>query len=175
MSDTSILARGRYINLKIRDDWEFASRKHESGVAVIIAVTSDNELLLVEQFRVPVEADVIELPAGLIGDETAFEGESPEQAAERELLEETGFQATSFRPLLRCPITAGLSDEIAIFFIASGLQQVHAGGGDHSESIVVHKVPLTEADAWLEQQLADGKMVDPKIYTALYFIQRELE
>ena len=175
LTDTSIFARGRYINLKIRDDWEFASRKHQSGVAVIIAVTGDNELLLVEQFRVPVDANVIELPAGLIGDEAAFKDESPEQAAERELLEETGYQAKRFRPILRCPTTAGLSDEIAIFFIAGDLQKIHAGGGDESESIEVHRVPLTDAGTWLDRQLAAGKMVDPKIYTALYFLHNDGE
>jgi len=162
---------GRYISLVELDDWEFASRVHCGGVAVVVAVTDARELLLVEQYRIPVECSVIELPAGLIGDEPAHTGESGEQAARRELTEETGFTAANIETLLRCPTTAGLADEVATFYLATGLTRVHDGGGDASESIRVHVIKLDGIDGWLDEQGAAGKMLDPKIYSALYWLQ----
>ena len=60
--------RGRYLSLLERDGWEFASRCNASGVVVLIAITDAGELLLIEQYRKPVQAPVVELPAGLVGD-----------------------------------------------------------------------------------------------------------
>lgn len=165
---------GRYIDLVEQDHWEYASRVHCAGVAVIIAVTDEHELVLVEQYRIPVQASVIELPAGLIGDEPAHAGESGAAAARRELEEETGFRAGEMDTLLRCPTTAGLADEMATFYRAGSLKRVHAGGGDPSEQILVHLVGLSGIDDWLEQQACAGKLLDPKIYSALYWLTRTL-
>jgi ADP-ribose pyrophosphatase len=57
-------------------------------------------------------------------------------------------------------------------FLASGLKRVHSGGGVDDESIVVHEVPLATAHEWLEAKAAEGLLVDPKNYSALYFIER---
>jgi len=58
---------GRYLNLLERDGWEFASRSNANGVVVLVAVTDQGEIVLVEQFRIPVGKNVIELPAGRFG------------------------------------------------------------------------------------------------------------
>jgi ADP-ribose pyrophosphatase len=161
--------KGRYLSLLERDGWEFASRSNASGVVVIIAVTNAGEIVLVEQYRKPVAASVIELPAGLVGDHSDPD-ESVLVAARRELEEETGYVAAHAEVMLSCPSSAGMSDEIISFVLATGLERVGPGGGDHSESIEVHTIPLTRADEWLALQRAEGKPLDPKIYAALYWL-----
>lgn len=172
MTEPRTLYAGRYLSLRERDGWEFASRSNASAVAVLIAVTDADEILLVEQYRVPVECTVIELPAGLVGD-----GNDPDEgiltAARRELLEETGYAAQRFTTEMSCPSSAGMSDEIISFVRASGLQRVNAGGGDSSEDITVHRVPLHQADAWIAERLQQGIPIDPKIFTALYWLRRD--
>lgn len=160
---------GRYLALVEREGWEYATRTNAHAVAVIIPVTNDGELILVEQFRVPVQGATIELPAGLVGD-GADPSEPLEPAARRELLEETGYEATTMRRVLECPSSAGLTDETITFFLATGLTRVAAGGGDDTEDITVHRVPLGSIDAWLADRLRAGLMLDPKLYTALYWL-----
>jgi ADP-ribose pyrophosphatase len=162
---------GRYLGMKERDRWEYAYRTNASGVVVIVPVTEAGELILVEQYRIPVESRVMELPAGLVGDD-ADPGESLQQGAQRELIEETGFRAASFRELLTCPSTPGMSDEMVTIYFASGLQRVGPGGGDNSEDIIVHIVPLREAEEWLEARLAEGILLDPKIYAGLFWASK---
>jgi ADP-ribose pyrophosphatase len=161
--------KGRYLSLLERDGWEFASRSNASGVVVLLAVTDQREIVLVEQFRKPVGKKVIELPAGLVGDHEDT-NESALLAAARELEEETGFAASRLVILMECPSSAGMSDEVISFVLASGLQRVGPGGGDESEDIRVHTIPLDQVDGWLRKQTAAGKPMDPKIYAALYWL-----
>ena len=85
----AIVWQGQFITAKTRGKWESVSRARGSKAAVILAV-EDGHVLLVEQFRVPLGTTCLELPAGLVGDETA--GEAVEAAAGRELEEETGYR-----------------------------------------------------------------------------------
>ena len=165
---------GRYLNLLERDGWEFASRSNANGVVGLVAVTSDEEIILVEQYRKPVEALVIELPAGLVGDH-ADPDEPILLAAARELEEETGYAAAQLEVLMTCPSSAGMSDEMISFALAKGLTRVGPGGGDDSEDIEVHIVPLKDVDAWLTRQQSAGKLMDPKIYAGLYWLERMLK
>jgi len=162
---------GNYLAIKERDGWEFASRTNARGVAVVIPVTESGQLVLVEQYRIPVQRRVLELPAGLVGD-----GDNPTESmldgALRELEEETGFRASEMARVLRCPSTAGLSDEMITFFLARGLRRTGPGGGDSSEEIEVHLVDLNKADEWLAQREASGVYLDPKIYAALYWLDK---
>jgi ADP-ribose pyrophosphatase len=173
MGEERFLYRGRYLGLAERQGWEFATRTNASSVAVLVAVTEDNEIVLVEQFRLPVGKRVIELPAGLVGDQ-GHPDEPILEAAQRELIEETGFAANSLTLLLECPSSAGMSDELITFYLAEGLQKVGPGGGDSSEDIVVHIVPLRQAAEWMGHQREAGLMLDPKVYTALFWLNRRL-
>ena len=66
MKDTRTLAEGNYLGLYERDGWEFADRPNATGVVGILPLTSNAEVVLVEQFRKPVNALGIEIPAGLV-------------------------------------------------------------------------------------------------------------
>ena len=159
---------GRFLGMKERDNWEYAFRTNASGVVVIVPVTDNRELVLVEQYRIPVQSKVLELPAGLVGD-TDDPNEDFETAAQRELIEETGFRANKLEKLITSPSTAGMADEIITIYYASGLERIGPGGGDGNEDITVHVVPLYSAVEWLEQRLKEGIMLDPKIYAGLFW------
>ena len=90
-TDNTTHFQGRFLSLVSQNGWEFATRVGSTGVVAIIACTDDDEVLLVEQFRPPVGRNVVEIPAGLAGDITGSESEAFEEAARRELLEETGY------------------------------------------------------------------------------------
>ncbi len=164
--------QGRYLLLQETNGWEYVRRRNRSDVVIIVAVTDDNKLLLVEQYRIPVAVRTIELPAGLVGDLLEQEDESLQQAAHRELLEETGYQAQSLSLLHRGPTSAGLTDEQVVIFRAHNLEQIDEGGGDDSEDITVHKVDLKQLPKWLDHQQKAGKALDPKIYAALYWLSK---
>ncbi|SRR6056297_972482 len=158
--------KGRYLSLVERDGWEFAARP-VPVVAVLVAWLDEARLLLVEQYRTPVGSRVIELPAGLVGDSPGNGDESVAEAGHRELIEETGYRAGSIREIMRCPTSAGMTNETAVFLAATELERVGSGGGDDSEDITVHAIDQHRLDAWLRQQYAAGKAIDPKVYTAL--------
>ena len=160
--------RGRYLGLKEHDHWEYAFRTNASGVIVLIPVTDAGELVLVEQYRIPVQSRVMELPAGLVGDNGDI-NEDFQVAANRELVEETGYRADSLEELLTSPSTPGMANEMITIFFASGLKRVGSDGGDSSEDITVHLVPLESAVEWLEARRAEGIMIDHKIYAGLFW------
>jgi ADP-ribose pyrophosphatase len=153
-----------------RDHWEYVERPNIPGAVAIVAVTEADELLLVEQYRVPLDRRVIELPAGLAGDGDDHAAESFADSARRELLEETGYQADEMVLLAAGPTTAGLSNEQVSLFQARRLTRVHAGGGEGMESLIVHHVHLAQVRPWLRQQEAQGKLIDIKIFAGLYFL-----
>lgn len=166
------LARGRFIRLVRGERWEWVERTNASGVVVIIAQTPERRVLLVEQHRIPVGTTVIEFPAGLAGDTDA--GEALQVAAARELEEETGWRAASLEQITAGPVSAGMSSEFLTFFLARDLQRIGEGGGDESESIVVHEIEADRVHAWLQERQREGAMVDPKVYAGLYFLERDL-
>lgn len=163
------LAEGRHLRFVERDGWEFVERPGVTGIAVLVAVTPAGGLLLVEQYRPPVDARVLELPAGLCGDEAGREAEPVEEAALRELLEETGWEASSVERLVSGPPSAGISSEVVTYFLASSLVRRSAGGGTAGESIRVHEVPLPDVAGWLAAREREGLLVDPKVWAGLYF------
>lgn len=170
MSSQSIVFEGKYLRLLRDGHWEYVQRCGSRGVVVILACTEDDELLLIEQQRLPVAARVLELPAGLSGDIAGAENEPLERAARRELLEETGYEATDLDFVVDGPTSAGMSDEIISLFWARGLQKTGPGGGDASEDIVTHLVPVDDVHDFLVSKLADGVLVDPKVFTGLYWL-----
>ena len=168
--DVRILGEGRFIRLVVADGWEYAERKNVTGI-VTIAAAIEGRMLLVEQYRPPLRANVIELPAGLAGDAPGGADEALEAAALRELEEETGYRAARLERMFAGPLSAGMTTEVVTFFLATGLARVNDGGGDGAERIVVHEVPVGDAERWLADQASAGKLVDPKVYAGLYVLR----
>ncbi|MEI7751862.1 MAG: NUDIX hydrolase [Candidatus Omnitrophota bacterium] len=166
-----ILHKGKYLNLVCEGSWEYVKRNNCSGVVVIVPMTSSGNVVFVEQFRRPVEAQVIEWPAGLVNDKMSHDSETMEAAARRELFEETGYEAEHLALLVGGPVSSGLSSEIITFYQALDVVKKGSGGGDVTESIKVHEIPLKEADLWLYEMERKGFLVDPKIYVGLYFLK----
>jgi ADP-ribose pyrophosphatase len=169
---TEVLAEGSYLRMLRRDGWEYVERRGITGIVVIAAVTPDREIVLVEQYRIPVHSRCIELPAGLAGDRPGEESEPLAAAARRELLEETGYEASALELVVAGPISPGMSTESVSLFLARGLAKVGPGGGDESEDIIVHRVPLDRVEPWLASKATGGALVDPKVYTGVYFALR---
>jgi len=164
------LHSGEFLALVREGHWEYVERVKATGAAIIVAVTEEAKVLLVEQYRIPCHARTIEMPAGLIGDETGTSDEPHAEAARRELLEETGYEAGHMEVLTSGPASGGLAGEIVTLYRATHLHRVSAGGGVEHEDITVHEVPLAEVDTWLAARAKAGVLVDPKIYAGLYFI-----
>ena len=164
---------GRFIRCLIKGRWEYVRRTNCTGVAIIVAMTQDRKVLFTEQFRIPVDRRVIEFPAGLVNDLVSEADETLEQAAARELLEETGYWAERVTPLTAGPVSAGLTSEVVTMVQAKGLRKESNGGGDGMEKIAVHEIPLDRVESWLTEMQAQGKLVDPKIYAGLFFLKRQ--
>jgi ADP-ribose pyrophosphatase len=164
-----VLCATPHLRLIDRDGWFFVDRPNASGVVIIVAVTDDRRLLLVEQHRPALGAKVLELPAGLAGDAAAHQSEPLESAARRELLEETGFEAEQMVELVTCATAPGLANEMVTFFRATGLRQVGQGGGVDSENIQVHAIPLAEVTAFAAARAAQGTIPGLLVYAGLHF------
>jgi ADP-ribose pyrophosphatase len=159
-----IVWQGKFVTAKRKGKWEYVSRSRGIKAAVILAV-EDGHVLLVEQFRVPLGRNCVELPAGLIGDET--EGEDPLEAAGRELEEETGYRAAKLESLGEYYSSPGMVSESFTLVRASGLAKVGDGGGTDGENITVHRVALSDLKQFLERKRAENIGVDVRLLLLL--------
>lgn len=155
---------GRFIAAKRRGKWEYVSRTRNISAAAILAIHEDH-VILVEQYRVPVQAMCLELPAGLIGDDQ--EGEEIALAATRELEEEAGYRAGRMTDLGRFHASPGMSSEGFHLMRAEELTKVGEGGGVEGEDIVVHRVPLADVAGFIAAKRAEGYAMDVKLLLLL--------
>ena len=155
---------GQWIVAKRRGRWEYASRARGIRAAVILALDA-GDVILVEQFRVPIGRICLELPAGLIGDED--EGEDDLVSARRELEEETGYRAAHWENLGEFYSSPGMVQESFTLVKATGLTRVHDGGGTEHEDIVVHRVPLAHIAEAIAEHRAKGHGIDVKLVMLL--------
>jgi len=159
------LYAGKHLLLVATGEWEFVTRLTKNPAVAIVAITDDDRVILVEQYRIPAGRTVIEIPAGLSGDTAETKGEPLLESAKRELLEETGYQAARWTELGRGYSSPGLSDELIAIFLAEDLSKVENGGGDSSEKITVHEVPIRELLDWLKRR---GATMDFKMLAGIY-------
>ena len=151
---------GEFVLAKRRGRWEYASRARGIRAAVILAIDA-GEVILVEQYRVPIGKVCLELPAGLIGDET--DGEDALESARRELEEETGYAAAQWQDLGEFWSSPGMITESYTLLKATGLTRIGDGGGTAHEDIVVHRVPLGRVAETIAEHRARGHAIDTKL------------
>jgi ADP-ribose pyrophosphatase len=190
MADLSLkktIAEGKFLRFVNENGWEFVERINCTATVAIVAVTNESELLLTEQYRRPLGKKTIELPAGLVNDmedqssdpssktqhNKIIFPETIEEAAKRELLEETGYCAEEMIFLTAGPSSSGLTSELQTLLMAKGLKKFSEGGGIISENITVHKVSLNKIEEWLQGMQKQGYLVDPKIYAGMFFIKNQ--
>ena len=149
------------------DHWQFVERKKGKSAVAVIAVTDEGEVILTEQYRRPVQARVIDWPAGLVGDEG---NDDPEETAKRELEEETGYTCESVELLSSGPTSAGITSELVSLYRARGVRKIGDGGGVGGEDITVHLVALRGIEDWLKTR--EGVLVDAKLWSGLYFLTK---
>jgi ADP-ribose pyrophosphatase len=159
-----IVWQGRFITAKRRGRWEYVGRARSIGAAVILAV-EDGHVLLVEQWRVPLGAPCLELPAGLVGDET--EGEDVATSAAREMEEETGWRPAHVEIVGSFASSPGMVSETFTLVKASGLTRVSDGGGVEGENITVHRVAMADVPAFVAARRAAGVVIDVKLLLLL--------
>ena len=150
--DQQELWTGKFLTIQKAGRWEYVSRTTRRPVVAIVAVDKEDHLILVEQFRPPVDSNVIELPAGLAGDIPGAEDEALLDAAKRELEEETGYTSNQWRRVTNGLSSAGLTDESTEVFAAIDVEQTSEGGGVVGEDITIHRVPVKDLMQWLNDQ-----------------------
>lgn len=159
-----IVWQGQYLSMIVDGTWEYVARARGIGAAVIVAIDGD-AVILVDQFRRPLGRRCLELPAGLVGDETA--GEPPLEAAARELEEETGYRAGRIESLGQFYSSPGMVSEAYELVRATELTRVGDGGGTADEGITVHRVKLHEVPAYIAAKRAEGFAIDGKLLLLL--------
>lgn len=169
-----ILADANYFRMVRLGRWEFMQPKKFNDVVLIVPVTDAGEVVLIEQYRAPIGAMVVELPAGLVGDEDEFRHEPIDQAARRELLEETGYEAREMTLLTRGAPSPGSNSVVLTVFLATGLERHHDGGGDATEEIHVCSIPREDVLSHVRQRQEQGAVVDLKVFAGLYLANQAL-
>ncbi len=155
--------QGRFITAKTRGRWEYVSRARGIRAAAIIAIDDGGHVILVEQYRVPLGKVCLEIPAGLIGDDESRPGETAQDAARRELEEETGYHADQLEELGEFYSSPGMISESFLLMRARGLNRVSAGGGTGSEDIRVHRVRLADLPQFVQERRSMGHGIDVRI------------
>ncbi len=165
-----VLFQGRWLTLVRHHGWEFVERRRATGVVAIAARTVDDALVLVRQHRPALGAPVVELPAGLVGDEPGQEDESSREAAQRELHEETGFRGGVWHRIHEGPVSSGHTTEVVTLWAADGVRRDGPGGGVDGEDIEVLTIPLATAIPWITARQRAGEFVDPKVLLAALWL-----
>lgn len=158
--------QGRFITAKQRGRWEYVSRSNNIRAAVILPIDG-GDIILVEQYRIPLGRSCLELPAGLVGDDESENGEQTLAAAKRELEEETGYRAEHWEDLGEYYSSPGMVSESFTLLRATGLTRVGSGGGTGGEDITVHRVPLASIHEEIARFRKRGVGIDVRLLMLL--------
>lgn|SRR5690606_3750512 len=172
-TQTKVIYEGKVVQLQVDDvllpNGKEAKReliKHPGAVA-IIPITKDKKIVMVEQYRKPLEKSIIEIPAGKLE-----KGESPEITAVRELEEETGYTTKKLTKVTSFYTSPGFADEIMYIYVSDELEKLDFPPAlDEDEFVEIHELTLAEAKQYIqEQRIHDAKT----IYAILYLELQEI-
>lgn len=163
---------GKIINLKV-DEVSLPNGKtskreliEHPGAVAIVAITPENKLIMVEQYRKALERSIIEIPAGKLE-----KGEAPEFTAMRELEEETGYTADKLELIQTFSTSPGFADEVIHLFLAVGLKKSTSGAVlDDDEFVELLEVSIEEA----EQMMKDNRIYDAKTAFAILWAKQNI-
>ena len=155
--------RGRVFDLVV-DDIEYPSgntsirevARHNGG-SVIVPLFENGDVMLVRQYRHPVKQYVLELPAGKLE-----LNEDPLVCAQRELREETGYEAGTWKKLISIFTTPGFCSEVLHIFLASGLHALPSGQAleEGELTLTIERYPLAKALEMIQNaEIVDGKTI----------------
>lgn len=164
-----VLFEGRVIDLHIEEvelpNGNTSTReiiKHPGAVAVL-ALTDENKIIMVQQYRKALDKVIVEIPAGKLE-----KGEEPDSTARRELEEETGYACESLTPLISFYTSPGFADELVHLFVAKGLKKIdNPAGLDEDEFVDVLEISLEEAQEFVKNK----KIYDAKTAYAVQYLQ----
>jgi len=139
------------------------------GICVMVPFVSESEIVLIRQYRYPIDGELWELPAGTLGGRAeggrVIATESPERCAARELLEETGYQAAEWTKVAAYYAMPGASDEVVHVFFARGLRK----GAPALDDGEVIREARAFGMAELEGMIARGDVRDAKSLVGLFY------
>ncbi len=137
------------------------------GGAVVVPVFENGDVLMIKQYRYPIEKVIYELPAGKLDPD-----EDPEHCARRELEEETGYKAKTYKKLTAFYTTPGFCTEKLHIYLATGLQKLESGQNleEGEESITIERIPLQQTLDMIEAE----KLVDGKTIVGLFLAERKI-
>jgi len=171
-NELETIGKGKFLELVKDGQWEYCRRTHSTDVVFIIPLLEhldENCLILISEYRPAIGKDVVGFPAGLVGD--VRDGETELEAAHTELIEETGYKAGKMTFLTKGPPSAGMSNEIISFYLATELELV----GSPEKGIVPVLISYDNIQERLDEIELDGKsMIDPKTFIGLYFVEQYL-
>jgi ADP-ribose pyrophosphatase len=172
-----VLHKGRYLEFRVdtieRADGSRAERDivGHPGAVAILAIDDADRVLLVRQYRLPAGGVLLEIPAGTLDVDAATGAvEDPDGAARRELEEETGYRAGSWRRLVSFWTAPGFASELMHLYLATDLRPAHADrlGPDEDERLELERRPVDDAVAAVEA----GEIADAKSLVALLWLDR---
>jgi len=149
--------------------WYSAARPNPHTVHML-GITPDGLVPVLRQWRAPLDDWVWELPAGVCD----RDGESLEETARRELLEETGFFAGRVERLFTGTVSPGLTNELYNAFLCRELARQSPGGGTGGERLVVHLVPFDALEDHFMRAVRGGELVDAKVLAHVLLARRAL-
>lgn len=145
------------------DTFERDVIRHPGAVAVL-PLHDDGTVTLVRQYRAPIDAQLLEIPAGV----RDVEDEPTEQTAARELAEEVGLEADTYEHLIDFHNAPGMSDEVVHVYLATGLRTIDSSAqGPEEEALSIERHPLDE----LAAMIADGRLTDAKTVIAVALVR----
>ncbi|RXT13824.1 NUDIX domain-containing protein [Ammoniphilus sp. CFH 90114] len=167
---SDVIFEGKVITLQV-DEVELPNGKlakreivRHPGAVAVIAITPENRMIMVRQFRKPLEKTILEIPAGKLE-----KGEEPLVCAERELIEETGYRAEEMKFVSSFYTSPGFANEIIHIYEASGLESGDAQP-DQDEFVDLVEVTLEQAFEYIQS----GDIIDAKTIFAIYYWENTL-